>query len=143
MLNESEPLSHCPGPRLRAAYPQLFVTDMSRSAHFYVHQLGFTVAYLHGEPPFYGLVTRGQAGLNLRHTDGPVLAPAARDREVLLSANIPVDGVAELFAEFERRGVPFAQTLQAEPWGTTDFIVRDPDGNLICFASAVESRSAG
>jgi len=31
--------------------------------------------------------------------------------------------------------VDFAQTLRNEPWGARTFIVRDPDGNLILFAS--------
>ena len=31
-------------------------------------------------------------------------------------------------------GVAFAQPLKHEPWGARDFIVRDPDGNLVLFA---------
>ena len=52
------------------------------------------------------------------------------------SANIPVDDVEALFAEFAERGVDITQPLTEQPWGASDFIVRDPDGNLLCFASA-------
>ena len=122
-------------PRLRTAYPQLFVTDLERSAAFYRDRLGFAIHYLYGEPPFYGLVVRDGAGLNLRHVDAAPLDPALRERESLLSANIPVDEVETLFREFEAAGVSFAQRLMRQPWGTLDFVVRDPDGNLLCFAS--------
>lgn len=64
-----------------------------------------------------------------------------RDREILLSANIPVDGVKELFLEFKQNGVEIAQTLKEQPWGATDFLVRDLDGNLICFASPTEKQN--
>ncbi|WP_407045994.1 VOC family protein [Mesorhizobium abyssinicae] len=32
-------------------------------------------------------------------------------------------------------GARFHQTLRTEPWGARTFIVSDPDGNLICFAT--------
>src|SRR5215471_11320863 len=53
-------------PRLQIAFPQLFVADVRRAAVFYQDKLGFEIAYLNGEPPFYGLVTRDRVGLNLR-----------------------------------------------------------------------------
>ena len=124
-------------PRLVAAYPQVFVTDMARAVAFYRDRLGYRVVYLYGEPAFYGQIGRDGAALNLRHVDAPVLDPALRDRETLLAANIPTEAVDALHREFDTRGVPFAQPLKARPWGTTDFIIRDPDGNLICFASVV------
>jgi catechol 2,3-dioxygenase-like lactoylglutathione lyase family enzyme len=129
-----------PTARLSVAYPQLFVADVTRAAAFYVEKLGFTIAYLYGEPPFYGLVERDRAGLNLRCVEGPAIDPALREREILLSANIPVDDVEALFAEFQRRGVDMAQPLTQQPWGARDFIIRDPDGNLLCFASATEKQ---
>lgn len=127
-------------PRLVVAYPQVLVSDMARAAAFYSGTLGFRVVYLHGEPPFYGLVERDGAALNLRHVDDPAVH-RARAAETVLAANIPVTGVAALHDEFAARGADFAQPLARQPWGTTDFVVRDPDGNLLCFASAVDEAS--
>jgi catechol 2,3-dioxygenase-like lactoylglutathione lyase family enzyme len=124
-----------PSPRVCIAYPQLFVADVTRSAEFYKQKLGFAVEYLYGEPPFYALVARDGVGLNLRHVDAPPIDPALARRESLLGAAIVVDGVKELYLEFKERGVEFEQALKLQPWGATDFIVRDPDGNLISFAS--------
>ena len=125
-------------PRLLTAYPQLFVQDVARAVAFYRDKLGFAVTYLYGEPAFYGLVERDGVGLNLRHVDQPMMDPALREQESLLSAQIPVRAVKALFIEFKERGVAFHQTLKAQPWGATDFVIRDPDGNLICFASAAD-----
>ena len=44
------------------------------------------------------------------------------------------------FAEYLSAGVTFAQRLQKEAWGGRDFIVRDPDGNMLSF---VELDGAG
>ena len=101
-------------------------------------KLGFSVAYLYGKPPFYGEVSRDGVSLNLRHVDGPVMDQSLKEKEILLSANIPVHGVKALFLEFKERGVEFAQMLKAQPWGATDFVVRDIDGNLLCFAGAAD-----
>jgi catechol 2,3-dioxygenase-like lactoylglutathione lyase family enzyme len=126
-------------PRLRIAYPQLFVADVRRAAEFYERKLGFSVAYAYGEPPFYGLVTRDGVGLNLRYVSSPPFDPSLRARESVLSANIVVESVKSLFLELQARGVDFAQSLKEQPWGATDFIVRDLDGNLLCFASPVDA----
>lgn len=120
--------------KLTAVYPQLFVTDMTRAAAFYRDSLGFSVAFLAGEPPFYGQVVRDGVRLNLRHTDMHPLVDAPRDAEQLLSAYIVVDDVDALFRGWNNAQVPFQQRLEAKPWGTRDFVVRDPDGNLLLFA---------
>jgi catechol 2,3-dioxygenase-like lactoylglutathione lyase family enzyme len=118
-------------PRLRVAYPQLFVADVRRATAYY-ESLGFATAYVYGEPPFYALVTRDDVGLNLRFVHAPVVD---RREDAVLSANIVVDNVKALFLELLDRGVDFVQRLQEQPWGASDFIARDPDGNLLCFAS--------
>lgn len=123
-------------PRLACAHPQLHVSDVERAGKFYVEMLGFKLIYLYGKPPFYGLVERDGAGFNFRHVDAPVIDPVLRDEESLISASIPVYGIEALHDEFAGRGVSMAQALTEQPWGGKDFIVRDPDGNLICFGEA-------
>jgi len=122
---------------ITAAEPQLFVSDMAASCDFFAGKLGFAVAFTCGEPPFYAQVMRGGARLNLRHVDRPVIDAALRDREELLSASLTVEGAEEikaLYAELQTAGVTFFQTLKQQPWGARDFIVKDPDGNLLLFA---------
>jgi catechol 2,3-dioxygenase-like lactoylglutathione lyase family enzyme len=122
---------------LTSAYPQLFVADIKASCDFYTVKLGFKVTILYGEPPFYAHVTRDGATLILRHVDEPAFDAARREREELLSAESGVNSAEEiksLFLEFQAAGVPFFQTLKLMPWGARNFIVKDPDGNLVLFA---------
>jgi catechol 2,3-dioxygenase-like lactoylglutathione lyase family enzyme len=120
--------------KLLAAEPQLFVADVETSCEFYTRKLGFTVAFIYGDPPFYGQVFRDGARLNLRSLDEPAMNPELREREQLLSATITLDDAEPLFLEFQTAGVVFYQTLKSEPWGALTFVVGDPDGNLILFA---------
>lgn len=127
-----------PMPTLIAAEPQLFVRDVVLSSEFYSRKLGFSVAFIYGEPPFYAQVFRDGARLNLRHVDEPVLDRIHRDADQLLSASITLEDAKPLYLEYQESGVEFAQPLRSEPWGARTFIVRDPDGNLLLFAGKEE-----
>ena len=124
-------------PELLYVHAQIFVTDMERAVRFYRDELGFAVEYLYGEPPYYGLIVREGAAVNLRHVDRLPIDPEMRDRESLLAATIVVRNTKALFLSFKTAGVRFHQSYREEPWGAHDFVVADPDGNLILFASRV------
>jgi uncharacterized glyoxalase superfamily protein PhnB len=137
----SESGSAAQRPFLNATEAQLFVSDIKASCDFYTQKLGFAVAFVHGEPPFYGQVVRDHARLNLRVVGEPVFAGNIREREHLLSASLTVataDEIKQLFSSFQAAGVPFHQTLKKQPWGAENFIVLDPDGNLILFAGPAD-----
>jgi catechol 2,3-dioxygenase-like lactoylglutathione lyase family enzyme len=104
-------------PVISAIAAELFVADIKASCDFFTQKLG--------------------ALLNLKCVDYPVIDPALRDRESLLSADMGVDTpeeIKQLFLEFQAAGITFFQTLRKEPWGARTFIVKDPDGNLLLFA---------
>lgn len=122
-------------PTLLDAQPQLFVSDIQATCNFYSQMLGFDIAFIYGEPPFYAQVARGAARLNLRRIEMPAFDPELHQREKdILSATITVGDVKALFLEYRANGTPFHQPLRLEPWGARTFIVCDPDGNLIAFA---------
>lgn len=126
---------------ITAAEPQLFVADIKASCDFFTAKLGFEIVFNYGEPPFYAQVRRDGAALDLRHVDRPAIDSDLRDREQLLSAALTVattDEIEQLFLEFQSAGVSFLQTLKREPWGATNFIIRDVDGNLLLFAGPAE-----
>ena len=122
---------------LNSTEAQLFVADIRASCAFYTEKLGFAVAFVYGDPPFFGQVTRDHARLNLRVVGEAVFVGDVRERESLLSASFTVAGTAEikeLFVTYQAAGVRFHQRLKKEPWGARTFVVADPDGNLILFA---------
>ena len=128
-------------PVITAAEPQLLVADVRASCDFFSQKLGFKIAFVYGDPPFFGQVMRDGARLNLRCVDAPIIDTALRDREDLLSATMTVETAIEikqLFLEFQAIGVQFDQTLKQQPWGAMNFIVKDPDGNLLLFAGPAD-----
>jgi catechol 2,3-dioxygenase-like lactoylglutathione lyase family enzyme len=120
------------------AEPQLFVRDIAASCDFYSRTLGFSVAFIYGDPPFYAQVFRGGARLNLRQVHTPVVDRAWRDGEQMLAATITLVDAEPLYLEYQSAGVEFVQPLRTEPWGARTFILRDLDDNLLLFAGRGE-----
>jgi len=120
---------------LKSVAPILFVQDVPASAAYFNEKLGFEIDFLYGEPPFYGAVSRGEICLHLRCVRQPNFAELAAREVSLILATIEVSDLSSLFEEFKRRGAEFAQEPTEQPWGGTDFQVRDPDGNVISFVS--------
>ncbi len=126
-----------PKPTMTGAEPQLLVADIDRSCEFFCKKLGFSLVFSYGRPAYYAQVARDSARLNLRCVEPSLIDPVSRSREELLSASITVATAAEikmLFLEFQSAGVTFHQKLKRQPWGARNFIVKDPDGNLLLFA---------
>lgn len=138
-MTSSEPVAYQAQPILLAIEPCLFVTDLPRALAFFTRQLGFKVGLTYGEPPFFGQVVRDAAILALRLVPAPAIDRTQGD--ALLSASITVSNAKQLFLEFQARGVAFHQPLRREPWhgqGQGDFIVADPDGNLVLFGGRTD-----
>ena len=128
-------------PILSSIEAQLFVANIQQSCDFYTKKLGFTVEFVHGEPPFYAQVSRDRARLNLRLVPEPVFAGDIRKREGPLSATITVATASEinqLFLDYQAVGVLFHQVLKKEPWGARTFVVSDTDENLLLFAGPAD-----
>ena len=75
---------------------ELFVSDIKASCDFFRQKLGFSIVFVYGEPPFYAQVKRDRGLLNLKHMDAPVIDPALRDRESLLSEDMGLDTEEEI-----------------------------------------------
>jgi uncharacterized glyoxalase superfamily protein PhnB len=142
-LSKSMPSRSSPSKAtIVGAEPQLLVTDIKRSCEFFREKLGFSLVFSYGKPPYYAQVGRDAARLNLRCVERPVIESTARDREELLSVSLlsvsmtvaTADEIKLLFLEFQSAGVAFHQTLKKQPWGARNFVVKDPDGNLLLFA---------
>jgi len=120
-------------PTFASAIPILFVRDVRTAATFYAEKLGFKVDFLHGNPPFYGSVSRDQSRLHLRFVHEPNFAALVVREPSLILATLEVHNVKRLFEEYAGQGVEFPQRLVRQAWGGIDFHVRDVDGNVISF----------
>ena len=79
-----------------------------------------------------GLIVTGN-GTALVTSTGPISAQNAALNGVMM-ANLAQGGTADNIS----KGVAFFQKLKREPWGARNFIIRDPDGNLLLFAGPAE-----
>ena len=120
---------HTPGSPLATPYfargiPMLPVADVRRSIEFYVEQLDFKLDFNAGT---YGGVRRDAIEVHFWRTDAP-----AQPRDG--SCRIEVTEIRKLYSAYKDRGlITKAGDIEAKPWGTTEFIVTDPDGNSLTF----------
>jgi uncharacterized glyoxalase superfamily protein PhnB len=120
---------------VKSATPIFFVSDVRKAAAFYRDKLGFQIDFLHADPPFYGSVSRGDACIHLRLVHRTWFAEKAKTEDSLILATLEVSDVRALYEELQARDVEFAQPLEHQYWGGTDFQVRDPDGNAFSFVT--------
>jgi len=117
-------------PRLTSLAPQLLVDDLARSIAYY-QKLGFTF----GEP-WEGFYAIGHLdGLELHLKEAPKNPDARRLRRdnEHLDAAAGVDGIEAFFSQCVANGVTILKPLAPTEWGTKDFYIEDPDGNIISF----------
>jgi catechol 2,3-dioxygenase-like lactoylglutathione lyase family enzyme len=121
---------------LQNATPIVFVQDIERSCAHFADVLGFRTLFKYGQPPFFAMISRDGASLGLRCVDEAVIDRALVAKEDLVAAMIAVSSLRmlkQLFSDFTQAGAEFHQSLKKQPWGGHDFIVKDPDGNLLEF----------
>lgn len=117
-------------PRLTLFAPQFIVDDLQRSIAYY-QKIGFTF----GEP-WDGFYAIGHLdGLELHLKEAPknqAERPYRRDNEHL-DASAGVDGIEAFYDKCVTNGVMILKPLAATAWGTKDFYIEDPDGNIVSF----------
>lgn len=120
--------------RLTSLAPQLLVEDLELSMRYY-EKLGFAF----GEPwgGFYAIGERD--GLELHLKESPKNAAYRKLRHKLehLDAAAGVDGVDAFYAQCVANGATILRPLMPTEWGTKDFYIQDPDGNVISFGGRV------
>lgn len=133
--------------------PELLITDLTRSLHFWVDLIGFRVAYDRPEEGFAYLDLDGaQVMLETRHPasrqwlTGPLEAPLGRG----INFEIAVSAVEPILARLEAAGWPLFMAVE-DKWyragevemGQRQFLVQDPDGYLLRLAASLGSRPVG
>ena len=112
------------GPYFTRGIPMLPVADLRTSIDFYVDVLGFRLGFNAGS---YGGVRRDAIEIHFFRAEAS--APVERS-----GCRIEVTDIRRLYSDFRDRGViDPAGDIAAQPWGTTEFTVRDPDGNALTF----------
>lgn len=103
--------------------PVLFVTDLGRSLHFYLDQLGFKKNWHEGN----GAGTVCQVS----RSDCEIILcqDSARHDKARLFIELTAEGLEDFRRELAERSVPNTSTR----WGYDSTLVNDPDGNELLF----------
>ena len=126
--------------RMTSFAPQFLVDDLERSIAYY-NKLGFAFA-----EPWDGFYAIGELnGLELHLKEAPKSQAERRWRRdnEHLDAAAGVDGIEAFYEQCVANGVTIVKPLADTAWGTKDFYIEDPDGNIISFGGrpAAGSRS--
>lgn len=107
--------------------PNFEVANLDRAVAFYRDRLGFALRFRADEFALAVFGDEGGAELALQQ----VAAPAAR------SCYVNVIGVEALHERCRTAGLRISNPLTTHPWGMRDFVVHDPDGNMLAIGERV------
>ena len=121
-------------PKIKKMSPQFLVRELDQSVEFYINKLGFQLDFRY-EDFYLGIIKDGYS-IHLK-----VGEPSAEERRQKRSNEdldlvFSVEGIEELYHEYLKKSVQFAQPLREMPYGK-EFYVVDPDGYLIAFIQGV------
>lgn len=107
------------------AVPALASLDIQRSVDFFCRVLGFSKVHaVQGE---YGIVANGPVEIHFWACTEPHIAANT-------SCRVQVAGIESLYGPCRAAGVVHPRAgLGDRPWGTKEFGILDPDGNLVTF----------
>jgi uncharacterized glyoxalase superfamily protein PhnB len=115
---------------LKLAVPLLHVSSATAAEDFYCNQLGFHLEFAHraneakSDPCYMGILRDG-VWMHISSFSGDGVSGGV--------ANLIVDNVDALRAEFVTKGVQIAVEPVDQTWGTREMYVKDADGNCIRF----------
>ncbi|MCH9686737.1 MAG: VOC family protein [Deltaproteobacteria bacterium] len=110
------------GVRFYGTVPILSVENLDASLEHYQQRLGFSVAWVWGEPPTFASVQRGHVALFL--CEGCQGQPQTW-------VSVFIDDVDELHREYQRRGATIVQPPTNHEWGMREMLVEDRDGHRL------------
>ncbi|MER2511386.1 MAG: VOC family protein [Nitrosomonas ureae] len=117
---------------MQTVIPQLRITSAERSLAFYVGGLGFVVDWQHqfgpGYPLFVQATRSGQTIFLTEHTG---------DCQVGGAVYFIVPDARACYAQFASNGIVATNHPENTPWDTCEFVLTDPDGNRLRFASDI------
>ena len=116
--------------------PQLRTTDLERAIRFYTEKLGFALAFRYQD--FYAGVSCGERSIHLKLVDDPDPGIDFVRSGQHLHLHFGVRDIEAAFRQVEEAGVKIVEGISDRPWGTTEFVIEDPDGHTLYFGSPSE-----
>jgi len=122
---------------LRSVTPVFLVDDIASTLEWYKANLGFDGDAVPAPPPHsFGILRRDDVVIFLQQLAGYHPPDLYRDREGgVWNAYVRTEGVRALYEALRSRpDVTVIQPLHRQPYGETEFEIRDPNGYVLVFA---------
>ncbi|HSP56349.1 MAG TPA: VOC family protein [Dehalococcoidia bacterium] len=118
--------------------PEFFVSDVGATVRFYTETLGFDAVRLEteGSVPVFAVLGLGDAVVLIDRQESIGGAPAT-PRGLAVNIRVMVPDVDVVYGRARAAGATISRDIGDRDYGLRDFIVRDPDGFRIRFASPV------
>jgi catechol 2,3-dioxygenase-like lactoylglutathione lyase family enzyme len=119
------------------ATPVFLVSDIAATMRWYATRLGFDVHGVPEAPPHtFGFLRKDNVEIFLQQFDGYRKPDLYDQREGgVWSVYLQVQGVRQLFAVLSQmHDVTMLEPLCHQPYGQTEFVIRDPNGYALVFA---------
>lgn len=118
--------------------PEFLVADLDLSLGFYRERLGFRLTRREAD---FAVVALGDAHVLLAVPNDPKMRTwlASGRRGAGVNVRIMVDDVDSMYERASAGDGPVVFKLQDQAYGLRDFMVADPDGYLLRFATPIES----
>ena len=113
--------------------PQLRTTNLDRAINFYTKTIGLTLSFRYQD--FYAGVGSGDRTIHLKLVDDPDPNIEFVRNGRHLHLHIGVEDIHAAFQRIEGAGAKIVEGITDRPWGTTEFVIEDPDGHTIYFGS--------
>jgi uncharacterized glyoxalase superfamily protein PhnB len=110
----------------------LAVKDLDAAEQYLVEKLGFTVWM---RPDGWSFLKLDKFMLMVGHCKDEM--PARDTNNHSYFAYVNCEGIDELYAQYEKRGVTFVQRIANKPWGLREFGVVTPEGHRIMFGQDI------
>ncbi len=123
--------------KLDRATPVFLVSDIASTMRWYASHLGFKVQGVPESPPHtFGFLRKDNLEIFLQQLDGYSKPDIYDKREGgVWSVYIQVQGVRELYRQLSQiPDVTMLEPLCHQPYGQTEFVIRDPNGYALVFA---------
>ena len=108
--------------------PLFYVERAAAAQAFYCHQLGFHLEFAHRldplkDDPCYMGISRDGIWLHISSYSGDGVPGSV--------ANLIVDNIDEIYAEYAKQGLQIDTPPTDQPWGSREMYIKDPEGNSL------------
>ena len=119
-------------PLLLQAEPVLAVADVRETVNYWRETLGFPNHWVYGDPPNHGGVSWNGAAAIQFSLDRELASRSVGNSVWILARNIN-----ELY-ELHQKKADIVVPLRTQPWGHTDYIIKDLNGYYVTFSGKSE-----